>query len=108
MILPHSRFMLALFALVLLVALLVPGPARPHSWYPYRCCSGRDCFEAGPAAIVATHDGWRIESSGEVIPFDDPRVNPTPPEGGQVFHVCFLAADPTARALCLFVPEFGS
>lgn len=97
-----------LLALAMLCIGAVIAPALSHEWYPVVCCSDEDCFEVGPADVTATAEGWRIESSGEIVPFDDRRVRQTPPEAGQTFHVCHLGADITARALCLFVPEFGA
>lgn len=108
MLMSHRLVLAALALLMALALVFVPAPVLSHSWYPMSCCSDKDCFEVGPADVTATAEGWRIESSGEVIPFDDPRIRMTPPEGGQVFHVCHIAGDPTARALCLFVPEFGA
>lgn len=100
-----------IIAAAVLLALLVIGffatPALSHDWYPRQCCSDRDCF-AAPGGVTATAGGWRVESSGEVVPYDDYRVHPTPPEGGGDFHTCHIGGDPKARVLCLFVPEFGA
>lgn len=99
-------------AMILLAALITIGclasPVLSHDWYPRACCSGKDCWQSAPSGVTATADGWRIESSGEVVPYDDPRVHPTPPEGGNDFHTCHLGGDPTLRILCLFVPDFGA
>lgn len=92
----------------LVLAGVFAAPVLSHDWYPLKCCSNQDCWEAGDDEVTPTEGGWRIESSGEVVPYDDPRVKVTPPEGGGRFHVCHLAADPANRALCLFVPGFGS
>lgn len=87
---------------------LFAAPVAAHDWYPFACCSDQDCWSSPAGNITVTPEGYRIETSGEVIPFTDPRIRPTPPEGGGDFHVCHLAADPTARVLCLFVPEVGA
>ena len=94
--------------LVLLIVGVLAAPVLAHSWYPRSCCSDKDCWKSAPDNVTATQGGWRIESSGEIVPYDDPRVHPTPPEGGGTFHTCHLAGDPNLRILCLFVPEFGS
>ena len=92
----------------LLVAGWFATPVLSHEWYPRACCSGRDCWQSDAANVTATAGGWRIETSGEIVPCDDARVHQTPPEGGNDFHVCHLGGDPKLRVLCLFVPEFGA
>ena len=94
--------------LSVITTLAFTSSVMAHSWYPLACCSDKDCWEVGPEDVTATSSGWRIESSGEIVPYDDPRIRPTPPEGGQEFHVCHLAGDPKGRILCLFVPVLGS
>lgn len=88
------------------------NPAHPHEWYPYACCSNRDCFEVGLDQVTATKDGWRVESSGEVLPYDDPRIrefpDDAPLEARTQPHVCYLGGNPELRVLCLYVPEYGS
>jgi hypothetical protein len=83
---------------------ILPVIAFGHDWYPFACCSDKDCWPT--ESVTATASGWIIHTSGEVIPYDDPRVKDTPPEASG-FHVCHIGGDPTARALCLFVPGAG-
>jgi hypothetical protein len=92
-----------------LAVLALAGPAAAHDWYPWACCSDKDCAPvAVPADLRATPQGWHIPASGETIPFEDPRIRLTPPEGGGEFHRCSVAGDPAARTICLFVPVTGS
>jgi len=101
-----SRLQLTCYALAMACALaLLPIVAFGHAWYPMACCSDKDCWPT--EGVTATSAGWLIETSGEVIPYDDARVKPTPPEASG-FHVCHVGADPKARALCLFVPGAGA
>ena len=83
--------------------------AQAHDWYPLSCCSDQDCF---PAELTATADGWRIESSGEVVPYDDPRIKQfpelAPAEAREKPHACHIGGDTTARAICVFPMDFGS
>lgn len=99
-------FVLWIAVAVAIISLMVV-PAVAHEWYPWKCCSDKDCW-VSPDGVTATAGGWRIETSGEIVPYDDARVHPTPPEGGGEFHVCHVGADPQARALCLFVPDAGA
>ena len=89
-------------AIILLALMSVAAYA--HSWYPPSCCSDEDCWPT--EGVTATDAGWLIHTSGEVIPYGDSRIRPTPPEASG-FHVCHVGADPKARALCLFVPGAG-
>ena len=90
---------------------ILTSPAMPHEWYPNDCCSGQDCFPQ-PGGVTATQGGWRIESSGEVVPYDDLRIRPfpedAPPADRSIPHVCYLMGDTGNRALCVYVPEVGS
>lgn len=42
--------------IVLLLAALV-GPAKAHSWYPWVCCSNRDCAPVVSAQVVPAGAG---------------------------------------------------
>lgn len=105
---PTAAWILAAVIAALLVLGWFVTPALAHHWYPRSCCSDKDCFATGPANVTATPEGWRVESSGEVIPYDDARIRPAPPQGGGDFHVCHIAGNPQLRILCLFVPQFGA
>lgn len=91
----------------ILVAACLAGPAAAHEWYPPACCSSRDCFALPDGAVTATPDGWRIEATGEVIPYDVARL--TPPEGGGRFHRCTRNGTPDGGTLNqLWGPEQGT
>lgn len=91
--------------IMLLMSLAAAWPGQAHDWYPLACCSDKDCWKSAPGKVTPTERGWRIESTGEIVPYDDRRVKPTPPEGGTDFHICHRGGDPKASVLCLFVPQ---
>lgn len=95
---------------------LSPLWARAHDavtgWrYPATCCSARDCYHMEPVEVSWTLDGWRIEATGEVVPFDRTRGSPD-----QYFHRCSSRGDrskPTKgknfnNGRCLWVPAGGA
>lgn len=96
-----------------LYLILSSDKARAHEWYPLSCCSNKDCFEIPASEVRATPEGWRIETTGEVIPYE--RARQTPPEGDGHFHRCSFGGDPSARTIgmngfpraCFWAPEFN-
>lgn len=100
-----------LIALAIGVALvlLLPWPASAHEWYPYQCCSDKDCASVPFEEVQITPRGYLLRSSGDVIEFGDKRIKPTPPEDNmQRYHVCRVGGLPKGKVLCLFVPESGA
>jgi hypothetical protein len=95
-----------------LALIILATPAAAHDWYPPECCSATDCAAVGAADLTPTPEGWRVESSGEIVPFDDQRVKPippdAPPEARTTPHVCHAGGDPSARAICVYPMELGS
>lgn len=64
-------------------ALLVSASgAFAHSWYPFECCSEKDCFPVPARDVREVRGGWEL-SDGTVIRYDEARPSPD----GQ-FHVC--------------------
>lgn len=110
---PSLWIVLVLAAAALLSAWL--SPARAHSFYPYECCSDRDCWPMGatPDARepdpVAVSGGWRL-FDGAIVPYAVVRPSPD----GR-FHVCRSGGaldgaliTPAGRPACLWVPPTGS
>lgn len=102
----------ALSALALLA--LVQG-ASAHSWYPYDCCSDRDCWPMGEDADAREPDpkvvpgGYRL-NDGTFIAERDTR----PSRDGR-YHVCRQGGQrdgkmiaPSGARPCLFVPQRDS
>lgn len=98
------------------LAYLAVGPAWPHEaiptasqplgWvYGSECCSAYDCSQVQHGEIVPTPEGWRVNASGETIPYGDARVKRSKDE---FFHRCAPAGDMTSkRSICIYVPDFG-
>lgn len=83
-----------------------PTASQPLGWqYGWECCSTIDCKDLPKGEIKATPVGWRVESTGEVIPYGDKRIKQSKDER---FHRCARGGDfslPTS--LCLYVPDMG-
>jgi len=79
---------------------------QPLGWlYGYECCSGVDCSVSGDKAISEIPEGYRIEITGEVIPYGDKRIKQSRYE---FFHRCTPGGVATApRSICLYVPDRG-
>ena len=88
------------------------GPAAAHSWYPYDCCSDRDCWPMGEDADAREPDptivpgGYRTHDGLFVAERD------TRPSRDGRFHVCRAGGHPAGsvirpadRPVCLFVPR---
>jgi hypothetical protein len=90
----------------LIVSMYFPTEAYAHSapsgwFYPYQCCSDRDCQPVHGTAIKEGPEGYVVEKTGEVIGYHDPRLKISP-DGD--FHLCLPPGSMRARAICLFVP----
>ena len=90
------------------VAAVFATPAQTHQavsgWaYPIECCSNRDCQMIDAEQIVESPRGYRVEPSGEILNYADPRVKMSP-DGA--YHWCAIPGSP--RTICLFVPPQGS
>ena len=88
----------------LLFAVTLPAPAHdaPTGWsYPFKCCSGVDCRPVSEKSISERPEGYVIQSSGEVVAYQDTRVKDSP--DGE-YHWCSLQGADDSRTICLFVP----
>ena len=88
-----------------------PTAAQPLGWaYPWACCSGLDCRTVGdslsgaPVKVYETAEGYRFNTSTEVIPYGDKRLRDSP--DGE-FHWCTTQGKDDAPTICLFVPPRG-
>lgn len=107
------RFLLALAILAAGVAIFLglglvgllggAGRARAHEWYPYSCCSDKDCRPVHESEVRLTAAGWFVIRTGETIPFAKARVSPD----GR-FHICSFGGLDDGRTICLFAPGTGS
>lgn len=102
-----TRAAIAAFALIF-AFLCVMKAANAHDWYPYNCCSGHDCRPIEQDDVALTSAGFFVKESGETIPFNDPRIRRTPPEGGSKYHRCSKGGKPEGETICLYIPDWGS
>lgn len=100
--------MTALGAAALLLLLKLCAPAFGHSWYPGQCCSGFDCRPIDGREVDTREGGFYIHESRELIPYSDPRIRKTPPEGDDLFHRCSKGGKPDGETICLYIPNWGA
>lgn len=79
---------------------------QPTGWkYGFECCSALDCSQSSPADVSEVPEGYRINRTGEVVPYSDSRVKRSKDE---YFHRCTHQANPDdPRSICLYVPDRG-
>lgn len=101
-----------MIARTVLATILMASSAASHEaptgWtYPMRCCSGIDCKMVSAGVVTAEPSGWLVHTTGELIPYNDKRVEQSP--DGE-FHQCARGANfnPGGHTLCLFVPNHGA
>lgn len=79
-----------------------------HSWFPWECCSDRDCQMVEAKSITRDDTSWLLPN-GERVPFENTRESLD-----ENFHWCRYtngARDPIIRpsgkAPCFFAPKGG-
>lgn len=87
-------------------AFVMAAPSFAHDaksgWsYPFACCSGYDCRAVEPRRISERPEGYVIDTTGEVLAYNDRRVRNSP--DGE-YHWCSVAGRDDSRTICLFVP----
>ena len=97
-----------LLGALVLVAGIHGAPVQAHEassgWtYPWRCCSGQDCYEITADDIEKVPGGWRIRATGEVWP--DAQTERSP-DG--LHHRCSVAGDRKQPTICLWIPPEGA
>ena len=63
------------------LGVLLAGPALAHGWYPFECCSDRDCYAVPKERVQVVPGGWIID--GFAVRHGEARPSPD----GQ-FHIC--------------------
>lgn len=94
----------------MLAAILLPitgsFPAQAHSWYPWECCSGRDCAPVRDMTRTVSKDGvMRLIVTSKHGKAIVPRELPRRPSQDARMHVCMrYDAFGDLKVICLFVP----
>ena len=55
---------------------LLTVPALAHDWYPWECCSGRDCKMLPAGAVREVPGGYFIVETREFVAYRDSRPSP--------------------------------
>lgn len=78
----------------------------PTGWtYPQSCCSGQDCREVPASMIGEGPAGYTICTTGEIVPYRDEKVRPSP-DG--LFHWRSVGGRDDGATICLFAPPRGT
>lgn len=100
-----------LVALAILALLRSTGYAHeaPTGWnYPSSCCSGVDCrvinTPESAVKVITEKDGYRISTTGELIPFGDHKIKDSP-DG--YWHWCSAYGRDNTKTWCLFRPPLS-
>lgn len=103
------NFLAFTFALILtslsFLVLFWVDKAYPHSWYPFECCSNRDCAEVIDWKLDLKAQGvWATTQHGTVfITFEWLNKNQRPSQDWN-HHVCMVPlGDGKFRVLCVFL-----
>lgn len=88
---------------------LVTTEAAAHKWYPWQCCSNRDCMEITKDDVIEGANGITIRATGELVPWGDKRIKFTPPDDpNNGYHWCRKMAGPEKdKTICVYLPERG-
>lgn len=91
-----------------LALLSLTSTALAHSWYPYECCSSRDCFAVEEQNVRTVPGGYALQD-GTMIAYREARPSPD----GK-YHVC-RRQDGTGALIrlpekpaCFWAPQMGS
>jgi hypothetical protein len=83
------------------------GRALAHGWYPYECCSDRDCYAVPKERVRIVPGGWIID--GFAVSHGEARPSP---DG--LFHICRTQDGkgdlirPYQKPACAWAPVQGS
>lgn len=81
--------------------LLYPSLVAAHSWYPKRCCSGMDCYQADRVRRLA--DGTLELSKGGIL-VRVTRAFPVEASPDGKSHFCVFDSGWGPEARCVFLP----
>ena len=101
----HSLFACAALAAMSgsLFASAAGAHEAPTGWkYPWSCCSNLDCKSVQSSAVKERPEGYVIQSTGEVVAYNDKRVRNSP--DGEYHWCAHQAGLDAGQTICLFVP----
>ena len=102
-----ARRLRARGALALLLLMALGTAAAAHGWYPWECCSDRDCYAVPKERVRVIPGGWLID--GFTVLHQEVRPSPD----GQ-FHICRTQDGkgdlirPHMKPACAWAPVVGS
>lgn len=97
--LKRSRFWLC--GCILVSCQAITSVAQSHEFYDKFCCHDRDCRPIPATSISEASEGYLVRETGELIPYQDRRVHPSPDSN---FHRCSIRGEPKAQTLCIYAP----
>lgn len=93
--------------LIFMIIFSSPIIGHAHSWYPYECCSDKDCYPVKTDKVKVVKGGWEID--GFFYRHDEVRESPD-----EFYHICRLndgggpVIVPDKQKPCVWVPVEGS
>jgi hypothetical protein len=97
--LANGRFLLC--ACLLLLSPSLGSVAWSHDFYDKFCCHNRDCRPVPATSISEAPEGYLVRETGELIPYQDRRIHPSPDND---FHRCSIHGDADSHTLCIYAP----
>ena len=97
--LTNGRFWLCVC--LLLSSQTISSVAWSHDFYDTLCCHNRDCRPVPATSIHEEPDGYVVQETGELIPYQDRRIHPSPDNN---FHRCSIRGDANSHTLCIYAP----
>jgi hypothetical protein len=105
-----AGLLLLIWLTIWFVAKVTVRPAHGHDFYEKFCCSDGDCQLAPPGSIAMTDKGWLVRRGTRnpkgvilqkdvLVPFNDRKVRPLPPDVAPGIHVCSSAG----MVYCLYL-----
>jgi hypothetical protein len=96
----NLKVMLTAAFLTSVFLLVLSGVSHSHSWYPWECCSDRDCNQINDSDVKETQEGFTYLPSGEFIERQSVKFSQD-----EHFHLCRNQS--TQRIVCFFIPDRG-
>lgn len=86
--------------LLIILFLLLSGPASAMGWYSQECCNNKDCRQVQKGEVAKLENGWWVPKHKTLIPFDSGILKPSLDAN---MHIC----QNSLRVICLYIPDPG-